>query len=747
MPDHRRRRPKSTGTGHGADPVEKQLLARLGSPRYQPEEAEQLAAALGIPRPRLAAFRDLLRELERRGAVGRVRKTRYVLPSDADLFVGRLTLNPRGQGRVTEEATGTEVFIPASETGVGLHGDRVVVRLHREPAPRPGRARARPAAPPAASDRQQGSVIRILERAAQNITGTLQQSRQVWHVAPDDPRFPHNVLVRPQAAPGAGRKPLAGDKVVVRLWPWESRHLNPEGEIIEILGPAGAPGVDTRSILRRFDISEEFPADVLAEAERIPDTVRASDIEGREDFRGYDVVTIDPDDARDFDDAIHVERIGTGGWRLQVHIADVSHYVRPGTALDREAMARGNSVYLPDRVVPMLPERLSNGLCSLNPMVDRLVRTAVIEFDRSGRRRNARFARGVIRSARRFTYREAFNLLQHPPHEPLSEALHRAWELAALLRKRRFDHGSLDLDLPEIKVRVDPETGRVLRLERVEHDISHQLVEECMLAANEAVAHALRSRQHPALYRVHEPPAPAKLLDFRAFLAAHGHRAGDLTQRQELIKVLERVRDTPEAPAIRFALLRSLMRARYDPAALGHYGLAKTDYAHFTSPIRRYADLVVHRALAPLSSGPPDPVRERPKSTDLTQLGAHLSARERNAADAENAAVEQKKLEYLASVAAEDPGTGFPGLITEVRNFGFFVSVPEFALRGLVHVSALADDFYGFDAVRAELRGRASGRTFRAGNPIQVAPQRVDFLKREIDFRVVGKTAPVARRR
>jgi len=738
----RRQRAKPAGDGPAA--LEKRLLARLAAPRYQPEEAEQLASALDFPKTEIEAFRTFLRDLEERGLVGRVRKTRYVLPRDADLFVGRLSLTSRGHGRVTDEQGGAEVFVPAPETGTALHGDRVVVRLNRDPAPRPGRGRPRTVPPEAA--RTEGRVIRILTRATDRIVGTLQRSRQVWHVAPDDPRFPHNVLVRLQPIPGAGRKPQPGDKVVVRLLPWESRHLNPEGELIELLGPAGALGVDTRSILRRFDIPEQFPADVLAEAEAIPEKVSPSDWDGREDFRGFDVVTIDPDDARDFDDAIHVERT-SGGWRLQVHIADVSHYVKPGTALDREAVRRGNSVYLPDLVVPMLPERLSNGLCSLNPAVDRLVRSAVIELDRTGRRRSARFARGVIRSARRFTYREAFELLQRPPREPLGEALHRAWELADLLRKRRFAHGSLDLDFPEIKVRIDPATGQVLRLERIEHDISHQLVEECMLAANEAVAHALRTRLAPALYRVHEPPAPAKLLDFRAFLAAHGHRAGDLTQRDELVKVLERVRDSPEAPAIRFALLRSLMRARYDPTPLGHYGLAKEDYTHFTSPIRRYADLVVHRALAPLASGPPDPLHDRPSSTHLATLGAQLSVRERVAAEAEQTATEQKKLEYLASLAAKDPGAGFAGIVTEVRNFGFFVSVPEFALRGLVHVSALADDFYGFDSVRAELRGRATGRTFRAGNPIRVAPARVDFLKGEIDFRVLGTPAPLPRRR
>ena len=625
------------------------------------------------------------------------------------------------------------MFVPATETGTALHRDRVVVRLLREPTRGP-RGKARAGTPP---ERAEGRVIRILERATDRMVGTLQRSRQVWHVVPDDPRFPGHVLVQPRQPEGARRRPQPGDKVVVRLFPWESRHLNPEGEIVEVLGPAGALGVDTLSILRRFGIPEAFPDEVLAEAGRIPDRVEAGDLPGREDFRGSAVLTIDPDDARDFDDAIHVERTGSG-WRLQVHIADVSHYVKPGSALDREAERRGNSVYLPDRVVPMLPERLSNGVCSLKPDVERLVRTAVMEFDRLGRRRSVRFYRGVIRSRHRLTYREAFAMLSRPPKDPLAEALHRAWELAALLRRRRFEHGSLDLEFPEIKVRIDPSTGRVDRLERIEYDESHQLIEEFMLAANEAVAHAMRARQIPVLHRVHEPPKPEKLLDFRAFLLAHGHRAGDLTQRAELVKVLARVKGHPEETAIKYALLRSLMRARYDPTPVGHYGLAKTDYLHFTSPIRRYADLVVHRALGPLLEGTKGAVRERPRSSDMKGLGEHLSDRERAAADAEQAAVRQKKLEYLAALAADENATGFDGFVSEVRNFGFFVSVPEVDLSGLVHVSALEGDFYVFDPARAELKGRASGRSFRAGAPVRVVPQRVDFFKGEVDFRLAG---------
>src|SRR5204863_404510 len=308
------------------------------------------------------------------------------------------------------------------------------------------------------------------------------------------------------------------------------------------------------------------------------------------------IVTIDPDDARDFDDAIDVERIPGGGWRLGVHIADVSDYVKPGSALDREAYKRGNSVYLPDRVIPMLPERLSNGVCSLNPGVNRLTHSVFLEFTKDGQTKSARFARTVIRSARRLTYREAYAILQAPPNDQLGERLHVAWELAALLRKNRFAHGSLDLDFPEVKVRLDKE-GKPILLERIENDESHQLVEEFMLVANEAVARELKNRSIPTIYRVHENPEPDKLAEYRELVLSYNYKAGDLTNRSELQRLLASLAGKPEEQALKIGLLKSLKRARYAAQPLGHFGLAKNNYTHFTSPIRRYADLIVHRAL------------------------------------------------------------------------------------------------------------------------------------------------------
>ncbi|HMJ05304.1 MAG TPA: VacB/RNase II family 3'-5' exoribonuclease, partial [Chthoniobacterales bacterium] len=533
--------------------LRQQILRLLRAPKYQPLDNVELGKALGRKSGVRMNLNAVLRELEQAGEIARIRKNRYVLPSEADLVTGTLHVHQAGYAFLPRERPGEQdLFIAAENTGTAMHGDKVVARITRD-APY---ARAK-----GGRDRAEGRVIRILERAHDSIVGTLQQSKNFFYVVPDDPRIVHNVYVQApvpavydrrkrgvqeegarRSQPAAAAKP--GDKVVVRLERWESRHVNPEGQIIEVLGPGSAPGVDMLSIIRKYHLPTEFPREVLEEAERIPETVGEEMFDGREDLRGQFIVTIDPDDARDFDDAINVERLAGGGWRLGVHIADVAAYVKPGSALDREAYKRGNSVYLPDRVIPMLPERLSNGVCSLKPDVNRLTHSVFIEFTKEGRGRSCRFGRTVIRSARRLTYREAYALLQAPPQDQLGERLHVAWELAALLRKKRFEQGSLDLDFPEVKVRLDEE-GKPFQLERIENDESHQLVEEFMLAANEAVARELRNRTIPTVYRVHENPDPEKLAEYRELILSYGYKVGDVTHRAELQRLLASLAGKP----------------------------------------------------------------------------------------------------------------------------------------------------------------------------------------------------------
>jgi ribonuclease R len=535
---------------------------------------------------------------------------------------------------------------------------------------------------------------------------------------------------------------MRGDKVVVQLEQWESRHVNPEGEIVEVLGPSNAPGVDMLSIIRKFHLPTEFPAAVVAEAEGIPEIVEPAMWQGREDLREHFIVTIDPDDARDFDDAINVERLPGGGWNLGVHIADVASYVTPGSQLDREALKRGNSVYLPDRVIPMLPERLSNGVCSLKPNVDRLTHSVFIQFNKDGRTRSARFAKTVIRSARRLTYREAYAILQKAPHDELSERLHVAWELASLLRRKRFEHGSLDLDFPEVKVRLDAE-GKPVQLERIENDESHQLIEEFMLAANEAVARELKNALIPTIYRVHENPDPDKLAEYRELVLSYDYKAGDLTNRPELQRLLASFRGKPEEQALKIGLLKSLKRARYATQPLGHYGLAKVNYTHFTSPIRRYADLVVHRTLAERTQ----PRKTRSDVGQLSSAAEHISATERVAADAEIESVKLKKLEFFQrQLEAQDPQI-FRASVIDVKNFGLLIELPDVLLTGLIHISSLKDDFYTFHPAQRRLSGRQSRRRFSVGDQLSVYVARVDIFKRQVDFAISEDAAPKQSRR
>ena len=724
--------------------IRERVLALLARKDYRPLNRTDIARELGLTGTQGNAVRKMLRELERTGVIARIRKTRYVLPAEADLVTGKLSIHQAGYGFLAPETPGQpDIFIAAENTGTGMHGDRVVVRI--SPDSPYGRIRGR----------REGRVIRILERAHDTMVGTLQRSRNFYYVVPDDPRIVHDVYVRPAQDRRSQTAPTVGDKVVLRLDAWESRHVNPEGEIIEVLGPATAPGIDMLSIIRKFHLPTEFPKEVLDQAERIPDKITLRHLEGREDLRKEFIVTIDPDDARDFDDAIQVEKTKSG-WRLGVHIADVAAYVEPGSALDREARWRGNSVYLPDRVIPMLPERLSNGVCSLNPGVDRLTRSVFIHFDKNGMAKSARFARSVIRSAHRLTYKQAYAFLSSPPRDQLGERLYTAWELASLLRRKRFEHGALDLDFPEVKVWVD-KRGYPVRLERVENDESHQLIEEFMLAANEAVARELKKRAIPTIYRVHENPDPEKLAEYRELVLSFNYRIGDLAHRAELQRLLAMTRGKPEEQALKIALLKSLKRARYDPQPLGHYGLAKTNYLHFTSPIRRYADLVVHRALG-RGEPPLRPARSAsaPYHHDMAEIASiaeHISATERNAADAEIDAAQMKKLQFFQHQLDQRNPQIFRAAIVDVRNYGLMVELPDALITGLIHVSSLTDDFYFFEPARRQLIGRRSRKRFSVGDQVSVFVARVDAFKRQVDFALAlaanapRKTARTRRRK
>jgi ribonuclease R len=697
------------------------ILGLVGKRGYVPLEATEILRHLRLPSQRRQELEQRLRELEKTGRIARIKGGRYIQPRAADLVPGRIRINRQGKGFLQpDDPAQKEIVIPESATATALHEDRVLVRRDvqvkglRTHAPVP----------------VTGTVVRILERRRTQIVGTLQRSQRFLYVVPDDPRIPHDIYVPP---PGAARPRAAvGDKVVVKLSEWQSRQTNPEGKIIEVLGKPAKAGVDMLSVLRQYSLPLHFPQNVLQEARSLGTTVALRHLQGRVDCRHQPVVTIDPDDAKDFDDALCLERVGGNQWRLWVHIADVSHYVKPGCGLDAEARRRGNSTYLVDRVIPMLPEELSNELCSLKPGVDRLTKCVEFLLSHDGRVLQTKFYSAVIRSQRRLAYRDVLAMLQHKPADPIEQMLHQAHELAQRIRRARFRAGSLALDFPEMKIRLDAQ-GRVARIEKVENDVSHQLVEEFMLLANEAVATRLVALRRPGVYRVHEAPDETRLQEYREEVLSHSVPCGNLRHRQEVQRLLNKLDTLPIGPALKIGFLKSLLRARYAVEPLGHYGLAKANYTHFTSPIRRYADLLAHRALFDKISLPTQALQEAVE---------HISTTERNSADAERDSKDVKLLAFLQDQLRSGRPQPYPALVTDIRNFGFFVDVPGLAMSGLVPLSSLEDDFYVFNPVRSQLMGRRTRRVIQLGSHITVKVCRVDPFKKQVDFRLVTDQRP-----
>jgi ribonuclease R len=702
-----------------------QIIRLLERKDYLPANVPELLRLLRFAPNRQQELQAALRKLEHSGEVARIKGNRYVRPLEADLIPGRIRMNRQGKGFLQPDDTGLkEIAIAESATGTALHEDRVLVRRDvRAKGLRHG-----------VTEPGTGEVVRILERRRTQLVGTLQRGRQFLYVTPDDPRIPHDILV-PEPR-DVGRPARLGDKVVVELREWESRHTNPEGEVIEVLGAPDEEGVDMLSVLRQYDLPLHFPKLVLHEANAIGTMVDARDVTGRVDCRRHRVITIDPDDAKDFDDAICLERVSPEQWRLWVHIADVSHYVKPATALDTEARKRGNSTYLVDRVIPMLPEALSNELCSLKPNVDRLTKCVEFLVSQDGRVLNAKFYSAVIHSQRRFSYGEVLAILERKPTpDPIEQMLHQANELTQRIRRLRFKAGSLDLDFPETKIRLD-EQGRILRIEKTVNDVSHQLIEECMLLANEAVATRLMSQGKPAVYRVHEVPDERRLQEYREDVLSQNIPCGNLSHPAEVQRLLHRLNALPIGPALKIGFLKSLMRARYAVEPLGHYGLAKKKYTHFTSPIRRYADLIVHRALFDKISA---------TNSAFKETAEHISVTERNSADAERDSKDLKLFAFLKAQLASGQPERYPALVTDVRNFGFFVDVPGLAMSGLVPLSTVADDFYVFDVARNNLVGRRTRRVIRLGDKVTVQVAKVDSFKKQVDFRLAADPKAVSR--
>ena len=693
--------------------MEDQIISLLQSTDYVPSNATSIHKTLRLKPQVRRALTESLERLEQKGAIARIKGNRYIIPSEADLVPGRIQMTRQGRGfLIPDDETLGELAIPAEATGTALHEDRVLVR--KDP---PGLGRI-----VREDDKPTASVVRVLERRRTQFVGDLQRSRQFLYVVPDDPRIHCDIYV---AEPrDLGRPARVGDKVVVELQEWQSRHMNPEGEIVEILGPPTQEGVDMLAVIRQHELPTHFPKNVLREVKRLGNRVKEKDLEGRTDCRAHDVVTIDPVDAKDFDDAFYLRKVNGGNWKLWVHIADVSNYVVPGTALDVEAQKRGNSSYLVDRVIPMLPEALSNELCSLKPKVDRLTKCVEFLLSGSGEVLRSRCYSAVIHSKRRFAYEDALKVLEGKAADGIEEMLQNASRLAQKIRARRFKAGALELDFPENKIYLD-DAGKVSEIVQIENDISHQLIEEFMLLANEAVAAKLKRRKVPTIYRIHEPPDPKRLTDYRKEVKAHQIPCGNLVKPAEVQKLLRRLSESAVGKALKIGFLKSLMRARYSTAPLGHYGLAKQDYAHFTSPIRRYADLVVHRSLF-----------GKQRQKQLKEVADHISLTERNSADAERDSHTVKLYAHLSHQLETGDLETYEGMVSDIRNFGFFVDVSSLGMSGLVPLSSIEDEFYSFRAERRLLVGQRSGKKIGIGDLLEVQILKIDRFKKQVDFRL-----------
>jgi ribonuclease R len=701
------------------------LLQLIRDKVEHPATPRELLQRLKIPRDQRPTLKRLLKDLAASGDLIETRGNRYGLPDRMNLIVGKITTHPRGFGfvvpdRPVDDVQG-DIYIAGSNLNQAMHGDRVMARIER------------------VTDRgAEGRIVRIIERGASTIVGRFEgDGGGPGFVVPFDRRLIMDVQIPHDEQGGAA----SGDMVSVEITRWPTSARGPVGRIVEVLGDIDEPGVDTEIIIRKYGIADVHSDDAIAEAKRLGPSVRERDLAGRTDFRGWQTVTIDGEHARDFDDAITIERLENGNYWLGVHIADVAHYVPEGSALDEEAYDRATSVYFPERAVHMFPSALSTGLCSLNPNVDRLVQSCVMEIDARGSVRRYELHDGVIHSDARMTYTDVNAILTDHDQDTIAKyrdfvpMFERMRELFEILNRRRRRRGSIDFDLKEPEIVLDDQ-GMVEEIIALERNVAHRLIEEFMLVANETVAAHLDEHDVPTLYRVHEEPDSLKVGEFEEFIATLGYslgKSGTEVGPGDFQKLVERMRGTPEEKPIAFLMLRTMQKARYDASNLGHFGLAAESYTHFTSPIRRYPDLIVHRTLRESRHGRMTEERTSELIDELPEMARHTSDRERRADDAERELVQWKKVRFMADKVGDE----FEGYVTGVTAFGLYIELIEHFVEGLVHVSTMADDYYRFVERAHILRGENKGRIYRLGDRVKVQVVKVDMERRQVDLGLV----------
>ncbi|RJE82839.1 ribonuclease R [Paenibacillus sp. 1011MAR3C5] len=713
---------------------EQELLDFMRETAYKPMTYQELEGHFGIEgAAEFKEFLQLLNKLEEEGKILRTRNERYGIPERMNLLRGKLQAHAKGFAfLLPDEKDHPDVYIHANDLKSAMNGDIVLVRITSKSE---------------GGGRMEGEVVRIVQRAVTQIVGTFENHEVYGFVIPDDKRINRDIFIPKGGFQGA----VTGQKVVVRIVSYPEGRSAAEGEILEILGHKNDPGVDILSIIRKHQLPESFPDEVMAEAESAPDTITEEEIkeQGRRDLREEIIVTIDGEDAKDLDDAVHVKLLENGNFLLGVHIADVGYYVTEKSALDQEAFRRGCSVYLTDRVIPMLPHRLSNGICSLNPQVDRLTLSCEMEFDaKTLKRVKHDVFTSVIRTKERMTYTNVKRILTATEEEPETELKERYTDLlpmfdlmeklAMRLRSKRMKRGAIDFDFQESKIIVD-ENGKAVDIVKRERSVAEQIIEEFMLVANETVAEHFHWLRVPFLYRIHEDPDQEKLLTFMQFAANFGYvvkggKGNNTVHPRALQTLLEEIQGTKESTVISTMMLRSMKQAKYDAESLGHFGLAAEFYSHFTSPIRRYPDLVIHRVIREVieGGGALTEARHEALTARMPDIAQHSSERERAAVDAERDTDKLKKCEYMLDKVGEE----FDGIISSVTSFGMFIEL-ENTVEGLIRLSDLTDDYYHFHELHMVLIGERTSKVYRIGDEVKIRVARVDMNEYNIDFEMV----------
>ena len=703
---------------------------------YRPLTMKELIKNFNISSENRSSFRTLIRGLASDGEIIKIKGNRFGLPEKMNLVTGVVQGHPDGYGFVIPEDGGEDLFINPRSMREVMHGDKVICRA--ESAQKGGK--------------KEGRIIRILERGHKTIVGIYEPSGHFGFVIPDDRRISHDIYI-PFKYSGKAKK---GHAVITEITAYPMKNRNPEGRIIEIIGYPDNPDVEIDIVLRKYDIPSKFPIDVLKEADAVQKDVTDDEITGRLDLRDKNIVTIDGEKAKDFDDAVYVERLNNGNYMLGVHIADVSHYVKEGNTLDNEAFKRGTSVYFPDRVIPMLPFQLSNEICSLKPKVDRLTLSALMEFDKYGELIDYRFDETVINSKERMTYTDVAEILNEVQSSKLKVSsmelkerysyllkdFYLMRELCEVLREKRMRRGSIDFDLPEPYIILDL-MGKPENIIKAERNIAHKIIEEFMLVANETVAMHFMKQEIPALYRVHDEPDQSKIIELSEFVSNFGYHLKipvfkkgieSKFHPKRFQELLNSIRGKPEELLISTITLRHMKQARYSPENIGHFGLAFENYTHFTSPIRRYPDLIVHRLLKEIIKKKHIPKKRLDIWEErLPKIAQHSSEKERTADAAENDIVELKRVQFML----EKIGDEYEGIISGVTSFGLFVELKEIFVEGLIHVSSMADDYYALNERDHSLIGRRTKKRFRMGDRVKVKVENVSIEKRQIDFNLL----------